>query len=125
MLKSNEHRTSKKIIGKHIIADFWDCDYRDNAKDLLAMIIDAANISNARILDTVYHQFEPSGSTALLLLAESHISLHTWPEYGYIAIDIFTCGHEMKPELAVEYLKKMLKPKRSNIQLLNRGQEKI
>ena len=118
------HREDKKRIGTHIVADFWDCDFNDNADHLRKLLINAAHVSNATVLGSVVHQFEPEGSTALVLLAESHISAHTWPEYGYIAIDIFTCGHNMKPEVAIDYLKAALKPKKIQKHTLSRGEDK-
>jgi len=121
MFKNIGHRESSEYIGRHIVADFWHCDYEDNADKLLEFLINAAHISHSRIIKTACHQFDPTGSTAILLLAESHMSIHTWPEYNYIAIDIFTCGHEMKPEKALAYLEKSFKPKKSKIKLIKRG----
>lgn len=120
-MKKPEHREATKHIGTHIISDMWGCDFDDSAEKLTTFLINAAHASNSRILDISSHQFEPSGSTALLLLAESHISAHSWPEYDYIAIDIFTCGKNMQPELAIDYLEKALKPKRIETKKIVRG----
>jgi S-adenosylmethionine decarboxylase len=65
---------------------------------------DAARVCESTLIEEVIHQFHPQGVTALALLAESHISIHTWPELGYAAIDIFTCGAETQPEKGCEYL---------------------
>lgn len=119
--KEPAHRDSPQHIGKHIIADFWGCEYEGSAKDFENLLLEAAKVSNASVLDTIFHQFKPNGATALLLLAESHISIHTWPEHGYIAVDVFTCGTKMKPQLAIDYLKNKLKPERSEIQTIDRG----
>jgi len=119
----NAHREDRDHIGTHVICEMWDCDFDDDAERLVVYLINAAHASNARILDTVSHQFTPAGSTALLLLAESHMSAHTWPEYGYIAIDIFTCGSSMKPDEAIAYLEQALKPKRVETTKLVRGRD--
>ena len=118
-----EHREDKTYIGTHIVSDMWGCQTKLNAEYLRELLINAAHASNARILDSSVYQFEPEGETALLLLAESHISAHTWPEYDYIAIDIFTCGHNMKPDLAIDYLEKALKPTRIETKTIKRGEE--
>ena len=118
------HRVNKRYIGSHIIADFWNCSYEDDHKALLNLLTESAHVSNAKILSSLSHQFEPCGSTAILLLAESHISIHTWPEYNYIAIDVFTCGHDMKPEAAIKFLKEKLQPQQVTIKRIQRGRRK-
>ncbi|MCL5734728.1 MAG: adenosylmethionine decarboxylase [Actinobacteria bacterium] len=106
----------------HILADFWGCNYTDDAEVLLKTLQQAANAANAQIVGSTHHQFQPFGSTALLLLAESHMSIHTWPEHDYLAIDVFTCGDQMDPEVAVDYLEKNLGPTKTLITRLMRGQ---
>lgn len=121
--QSSVHREAQDHVGTHIVADFWRCDFKDNAEELNAILINAAHASNATVMGSVAHQFDPEGSTALVLLAESHISAHTWPEYGYIAIDIFTCGSNMRPEEAIAYLEKRLKPEKVEKKTVLRGKE--
>lgn len=118
-----EHREDNKHIGTHVISDMWECDFNPTADVLVEKLINAAHVSHAQILGTLSHQFEPEGATAILLLAESHISAHTWPEYGYIAVDIFTCGKNMKPQLAIDYLEKAFKPQSVDTNLIRRGIE--
>lgn len=119
-----EHREDDRHIGTHIVADFWHCKYKDSAEALTKILINAAHASNATVLGSVSHQFEPEGATSLILLAESHISAHTWPEYDYIAIDIFTCGRNMEPEDAIDYLEKRLKPEKIDKRTVIRGKDK-
>ena len=64
----------------------------------------AAKLANATVLNLISNKFEPQGVTAIALLAESHLSIHTWPEEHYSAVDIFTCGKNMKPDLSCKYL---------------------
>ena len=80
----------------------------------------AAEKANAKLLNIVSHCFEPQGVTALALLAESHISIHTWPELGYATVDAFTCGTRTDPERAIEMLKKSVGAKRSQLRTFNR-----
>ena len=120
--KAIEHRENKKYIGTHIVADFWGCRYKEDPAELLSLLIEAANASNAEVLDTAVHDFTPGGITAILLLAESHISIHTWPEYNFVAIDVFTCGHDMEPRLAIQHLEKKLKPSETLTRIIKRGE---
>lgn len=92
--------------GSHVVADFYDCPAAllDDVDLLLAHACRAAEAAGATILEVVAHQFEPQGVTVLLLLAESHLSIHTWPETGMAYVDCFTCGESTDPEIAVDYL---------------------
>lgn len=117
------HRESKNYIGTHVLADFWDCSYPDDAVNLLEILTGAATAANAEVVGSSTHEFKPSGTTVLVLLAESHISIHTWPEYSYVAVDVFTCGHNMKPEIAIAYLEKELHPQRKQVKVIKRGKE--
>ena len=84
---------------------------------------DATAHGLATLLDEVAHQFTPHGVTALGLLAESHISIHTWPEYGYAAADVFTCGNRANPQRACNFLLERFKAQRHSLTKLVRGPE--
>lgn len=90
----------------HVLCDVKGCPAdRLNDPDLLSYFAcQAAEQAGARILNVVEHQFDPQGVTVLLLLAESHLSIHTWPELGQAAIDVYTCGESTDPDEAVVYL---------------------
>ena len=95
---------------KHILFTLYDCD-KDFLNDRMYIenvLYETAKQVGATWLNTVSHQFTPQGVTAVTLLAESHISIHTWPEKGVAICDIFTCGDGCQPELAVEYLSEWL-----------------
>ena len=81
-------------MGKHYLLNLYGCPFNllDNYKFLIDLLEDAAAVSGATVIQTIYKKFEPQGVTVLILLAESHISIHTWPEKGEAAVDIFTCG---------------------------------
>ena len=78
-------------------------------------------MANATVLNLISNKFEPQGVTAIALLAESHISIHTWPESNYSAVDIFTCGQNMLPELASKYLIEALKAKEHSLRVIERN----
>jgi S-adenosylmethionine decarboxylase len=81
----------------------------------------AAKKAKATILQVYFHKFEPHGVTGVVTLAESHISIHSWPELGYAAVDVFTCGKTMQPQVAVSYLIKKFKCKNPLITEVKRG----
>ena len=87
-------------MGKHYLLNLYDCpfDILNNKLFLTQVIAEAANSSKANVVQVISKQFHPQGVTVLALLSESHISIHTWPEKGTAAVDIYTCG-ECRPEL--------------------------
>tara|TARA_Y100000385_G_C13012001_1_gene602109 strand:+ start:670 stop:1005 length:336 start_codon:yes stop_codon:yes gene_type:complete len=97
-------------LGKHCFAELYGCPYEllNDEKFLLAKIVDAINKTELTLLDISAHKFQPQGVTIVALLSESHISIHTWPETGSAALDVFTCGQN-NPEIAMQYMVKELK----------------
>ena len=108
---------------KHLLLELYRCDYEKlNDESFLRCALDrASKLAKARVLNLISNKFEPQGVTALALLAESHISIHTWPESNYSAIDIFTCGQNMQPELASQYLIETLKAEEHFLRVLKRN----
>jgi len=102
--------SSADMVGKHCILELYDCDHikLNDEAFLRTTITVAAKRAGATLLNLITHRFEPQGVTGLALLAESHISIHTWPENGYAAIDVFTCGNHSMPEKACEFLRQEL-----------------
>ena len=102
----NYIKNNSLFKGKHILLELYGCntDKLDDELYLRCKINNAARLANAQLLNLVSHKFEPYGVTAIALLAESHISIHTWPEAQYAAVDIFTCGNQMKPYDASQLL---------------------
>ena len=115
----------KKLIhqSKHFLLDLYNCDVLklNDESFLRCTINNAAKIANARILNLISNKFEPQGVTAIALLAESHLSIHTWPESHYAAIDIFTCGQNMNPDIASKYLIKALMAQEHILRVINRN----
>ena len=111
--------------GKHFIIDFWNSDFDNTVNTLELLLREASNIAKANILHSHLHRFgEEQGISGVAVLAESHISVHTWPERDYIAFDIFMCG-DTYPELALEFLIEKLKPKKKKIKIIKRGKTTI
>ena len=98
------------MVGKHCILELYDCDKSrlDDEAFLRTTITTAAKRAGATLLNLITHRFEPQGVTGLALLAESHISIHTWPETGYAAVDVFTCGDHTMPDRACQVLREKL-----------------
>ena len=108
---------------KHLLLELYSCD-REKLNDesfLRCNLNRAAKLANATVLHLISNKFEPQGVTAIALLAESHISIHTWPESNYSAVDIFTCGQNMMPELANQYLIESLMVKEHSLLVIKRN----
>ena len=118
---SNDKKLSHQ--SKHLLLDLYRCDYEKlNDESFLRCTLNrAAKLAKATVLNLISNKFEPQGVTAIALLAESHISIHTWPESNYSAIDIFTCGQNMMPELASQYLIEALKAEEHSLRVIERN----
>jgi S-adenosylmethionine decarboxylase len=99
-------------LGIHIIADFLGVDPRKIARveDLRVILDRVISKSGLHVVSSIFHQFEPHGVSAAYILSESHLSVHTWPECGYVALDIFTCGSDECALKAFDLLIDELKP---------------
>ena len=108
---------------KHLLLELYRCNYEKlNDESFLRCTLNkAAKLAKATVLNLISNKFEPQGATAIALLAESHISIHTWPESNYSAVDIFTCGQNMLPELASQYLIEALKAEEHFLRVIDRN----
>ena len=111
----------QKYSGIHLIAEFWRGKKIEDPKELKKILLGAVKQAKNTPLDVAIHKFQPQGITGIVLLAESHLAIHTWPELDYIAIDIYTCGDKANPEKALEYLKEKFQPKKVEIKKIKRG----
>ncbi len=110
-------------LGKHLLLELKDCD-REVLNDLSflkGILSAAASEAGATILGESFHQFQPQGVSGVVIIAESHLFIHTWPECGYAAIDIFTCGNSVQPEKAAQILIRGLGAKNHTILEIKRG----
>ena len=108
---------------KHLLLELYRCDcVKLNDESFLRCVLNrAAKLANATVLNLISNKFEPQGVTAIALLAESHISIHTWPESNYSAVDIFTCGQKMLPKVASQYLIEVLKAQEHSLRVIERN----
>lgn len=110
-------------LGRHLLVELQDCN-RETLNDLdflREVMISAAVNSGAVVLGESFHHFSPQGVSGVVVIAESHLSIHTWPEFGYSAVDIFTCGTTVKPEKASETLIEKLEAKSHYTREILRG----
>ncbi|MCQ6560842.1 adenosylmethionine decarboxylase [Paenibacillus mendelii] len=110
-------------FGRHVAVDTWGVDFEllNNAEFLQAQMVEAAEACGATVLSVQSKQFEPQGATVLVLLSESHLSIHTYPEKGFAALDCYTCGETVDPQLAIDYMLSVLKPTTTHGKKLVRG----
>ncbi len=120
-LNGKKNKQNKKYLGNHLIADFWYGKIIEDEKKLKKLLLEAVKESNNTALKIILHKFNPHGITGVVLLAESHIAFHAWPEFNYLAIDVFTCGNKAKPEESLKYLRDKFKPKIVEIKRIKRG----
>ena len=111
-------------IGYHCILELSGCPSHllNDQEFITEAVREAARTADLTLLGEISHGFTPQGVTALALLSESHISVHTWPELGYAAADVFTCGRHAKPGKACEYLARRLGAREHHMQKIRRGQ---
>lgn len=109
-------------LGQHVIIELWGCnDSINNAELVRTAMLNAVTAAKATLLDLNVHTFSPHGVTGVAVLSESHLSVHTWPEYGYVAADVFTCGDTTKPRLAADVLRRGFGATRCEVKELIRG----
>jgi len=110
-------------LGSHILAEYYDCDISilNNLELLKQYMHEAAIKSGATIVGSTFHQYNPHGVSGVIVIAESHMAMHTWPEYGYAAVDFFTCGERVDPWKAFDYMNKKLKSAKNSKKELKRG----
>ena len=106
-----------------MLLELFDCD-ADVINSLEAVkgtLVEAAKRAQATIVDVVFHEFNPFGISGVVVIAESHLSIHTWPEYRYAAVDIFSCGDVLQPDVAANYMVEQFAAERTSIVEMQRG----
>ena len=107
--------------GKHLLIDLWDVASIDEIDEIKNILSEAAEICGAKVLEIILHKFgEQCGITGVAILAESHISIHTWPEISYVAIDVFMCG-SCDPTQSISVFKKYFNPGKLDVSEHQRG----
>ena len=110
-------------LGTHLLIELKDCnpEILKSLEKVTHAMVSAAKEAKATIIDTSFREFSPFGISGVVVIAESHLTIHTWPEYGYAAVDVFTCGDLIKPEIAASYLVKEFDCKNPSIVEMKRG----
>ncbi|MFC1939950.1 adenosylmethionine decarboxylase [Chloroflexota bacterium] len=110
-------------LGKHLLLELKDCDREvlNNLSFLKSVLPAAASEAGATVLGESFHQFNPHGVSGVVIIAESHLFIHTWPECGYAAVDIFTCGDSVHPDKAAQKIIRELGAKSHSVLELQRG----
>lgn len=95
-----------KALGRHVLAEIFDCKFEilNDIKKVEEYMVKAALESGAEVREFVFHKFSPQGVSGVVVISESHLAIHTWPELGYAAVDVFTCGNKVDPWDACNYL---------------------
>lgn len=112
-----------QALGTHLLVELRDCnpEILRNLSKVKNGMVSAAKEAGATIVDVSFHEFNPFGISGMVIIAESHLSIHTWPEHAYAAVDIFTCGNIIKPEVAATFLIGQFESKSPSIVELKRG----
>lgn len=110
-------------LGTHLLLELKDCRSKilNDTKRVEELLLAAAKAAKATIIESRFHKFNPYGVSGVVVIAESHLSIHTWPEYGYAAVDIFTCGETLQPEVAAQYLIEKFQSKNPGLLEVKRG----
>lgn len=94
------------VLGRHVLAEVYGCDFDvlNDVKKVEECMVNAALEAGAEIREVVFHKFSPQGVSGVVVISESHLAIHTWPELGYAAVDVFTCGDKVDPWDAANFL---------------------
>ena len=116
-----------KALGNHILVEFYNCNPTTmNQPDVIEHHMNkAAELAGATSVSSTLHHFSPHGVSGVVVIAESHLTIHTWPEYGYAAVDLFTCGDTVDPWVAFDYLKEKFECQHHSAMEMKRGQVQI
>lgn len=95
-----------KVLGRHVLAELYDCnsDILNDRQRVEEIMVNAALEAGAEIREVAFHHFSPQGVSGVVVISESHLAVHTWPEFGYAAVDVFTCGDRVDPWDACRYI---------------------
>ncbi|MDC4224083.1 MAG: adenosylmethionine decarboxylase [Candidatus Manganitrophus sp.] len=110
-------------LGTHLLVELKDCNSKilNDVKKIEDILVTAAKEAKATIIESRFHKFSPFGISGVVVIAESHLTIHTWPEYGYAAVDIFTCGETLQPSVAASYIVSKLQSKNPSLVEMKRG----
>lgn len=110
-------------VGRHLLVEFYDCAPKviSDVRKIEEIMVGAAKAAKATIVDVVFHNFNPNGISGVIVIAESHLTIHSWPEYQFASVDIYTCGSKVDPWKAYRYIHKRFKAKNVTALEMRRG----
>lgn len=110
-------------LGRHILAEIYGCsfDILNNKEKIQKIMVEATLEAGAEVREVAFHKFSPQGVSGVVVISESHLTIHTWPELGYAAVDVFTCGESVNPWDACNYLTEKLKAEHMTATEVKRG----
>jgi len=112
-----------QALGRHVLAEVFGCEFDilNDLKRVEQIMVNAALEAGAEVREFVFHKFSPQGVSGVVVISESHLAIHTWPELGYAAVDVFTCGDKVNPWDACRYLTKHFRAKKVDATEIQRG----
>ena len=110
-------------LGRHVLAEIYDCSAEtlNDIKAVEKIMVRAALVAGAEIREVAFHKFSPQGVSGVVVISESHLAIHTWPELGYAAVDVFTCGETVDPWVSCNYIKQEFAAQRMEAKEVKRG----
>ncbi|WP_017726624.1 adenosylmethionine decarboxylase [Halalkalibacterium ligniniphilum] len=110
-------------MGRHVIAELWGCEVEklNNMNYIEQVFVDAALKAGAEVREVAFHKFAPQGVSGVVIISESHLTIHSFPEHGYASIDVYTCGDRIDPNVASNFIVEALGAKTSEVVELPRG----
>ena len=126
VISARAHETAgPAVFGSQVVLDLYECetDHLDDLEWVKQTLVDAARTAGATIVETVFHKFAPWGISGVVVIAESHLAIHIWPEKRYAAIDVFTCGENVQVDAASAFLTRKFRSKRAVRRRFMRGDQ--
>ena len=110
-------------LGHQLLVEYYGCDpdLLNDTEYIRNTMLEAVRVSGATVVGEVFHRFNPHGVSGVVVIAESHFAIHTWPEYDYAAVDLFTCGEDVNPQCGFDYISRALKAEKYDRQEFLRG----
>ena len=110
-------------LGRHVLDEFYGCpaEILNDIERIERTMVDAALEAGAEVREVAFHKFSPQGVSGVVVISESHLAIHTWPELGYAAVDVFTCGEKVDPWISCNYLKEYFAAQRIDAKEIKRG----
>ena len=127
-LSPSENESARRaVLGSQVVLDLYECEtgHLDDIEWVKKSLVNAARVAGATIVETVFHKFAPWGISGVVVIAESHLAIHIWPENRYAAIDLFTCGENVQIDAACAFLTREFRSMRPVHQRFTRGDHAV